>query len=195
MRAHGMGARVMVTEVNPLRALEAVMDGYQVAPMAEAAPLGDVFVTLTGDVSVIRREHFLAMKDGAIVANAGHFNVELDLAWLRQEGRRLGSPRADVEEFALPNGRRIFVLGEGRLVNLAAGEGHPASVMDMSFANQALAAEYLVRPDHRLERKVYPVPPAIDREVARLKLAALQVSLDRLTPEQEKYLSSWEAGT
>jgi adenosylhomocysteinase len=195
MRAHGSGARVIVTEVNPVRALEAAMDGYNVMPMEEAAPRGDIFVTLTGNTNVIRGEHFMAMKDGAVVSNSGHFNVELDLAWLRKEGRHAGTPRAGVEEFELRNGKRIVLLGEGRLVNLAVAEGHPASVMDMSFANQALATEYLVKNAKSLERKVYTVPREIDEQVARLKIAAMGLSIDRLTPEQIKYLASWETGT
>ncbi len=195
MRAQGMGARVMVTEVNPLRALEAVMDGYQVLPMAQAAPLGDFFCTVTGDINVIRGEHFEAMKDGAIVSNSGHFNVELDLESLA----RMSSPprqiREFVQEFKLKNGRCVFLLGEGRLVNLAAAEGHPSAVMDMSFANQSLAAEYLAKNHDKLEKKVYPMPAVIDQEIARLKLAAMGVDIDVLTPEQEKYLSSYDLGT
>ncbi|MDH7481703.1 MAG: adenosylhomocysteinase [Armatimonadota bacterium] len=195
MRASGMGARVVVTEVNPLRALEAVMDGYEVMPIAEAAKIGDIFCTLTGDIHVIREEHFLSMKDGAIVANSGHFNVELDLDALARIATARRKIRDFVEEFRLPNGKRIFVLGEGRLINLAAAEGHPAVVMDMSFANQALSVEYLVKHAKELERKVYPVPQEIDMEVARLKLDAMGVKIDVLTPEQEKYLTSWEEGT
>ena len=195
MRAQGMGANVIITEMNPLKALEAVMDGYRVMPMAEAAPLGDFFCTLTGDIQVIRREHFLKMKDGAILANSGHFNVEIDLEDLVKisTGRRM--IRDFVEEYRLKNGKRIYLLGEGRLINLASAEGHPSSVMDMSFANQALAAEYLVRNKGKLGRKVYGVPPEIDQEIARLKLESLGVRIDSLTPLQKKYLSSWEMGT
>ena len=195
MRARGMGARVIVTEVDPLRALEAVMDGFQVMPMAEAAPRGDVFVTVTGNCQVIREEHLLAMKEGALVANSGHFNVELDLAWLRREGKLVGKPRPGLEEFELPNKRRVVLLGEGRLVNLAMAEGHPPGVMDMSFANQALSVEHLCRHGEGLDNRVFPVPPAIDREIARLKLDALGAPIDTLTDEQEKYLASWELGT
>jgi adenosylhomocysteinase len=195
MRAHGMGAKVIVTEVDPLRALEAVMDGYQVMPIARAAEIGDFFCTVTGDINVIRAEHFLRMKDGAIVANSGHFNVELDLEGLAQITTARRQVRDFVEEHTLENGRRIYVLGEGRLINLAAAEGHPSSVMDMSFANQALCAAYLKENAAELERRVYTVPQQIDAEVARLKLAALGVEIDTLTPEQEKYLSSWEMGT
>jgi len=195
MRAQGMGANVIVTEVDPLRALEAVMDGYRVLPMAEAAKIGDFFVTLTGDMQVIRKEHFSLMKDGAIVANSGHFNVELDLEGLEEIATNKRQVREFVEEYTLSDGRKINVLGEGRLVNLAAAEGHPSSVMDMSFANQALAAEYLAKNAKQLEKKVYPVPKEIDKEIARLKLKAMGVEIDTLTPEQEKYLSSWEMGT
>jgi adenosylhomocysteinase len=195
MRAAGMGARVVVTEVDPLRALEAVMDGYQVLPMAEAAPIGDFFCTLTGDIHVIGREHFQAMKDGAIVCNSGHFNVEIDLETLASLAVSRRTIRDFVEEFRMEDGRRIYVLGEGRLINLAAAEGHPSSVMDMSFANQALCAEYMVKNAARLEKRVYRVPEAIDREIARLKLESMNIAIDRLTPEQEKYLHSWEMGT
>lgn len=195
MRASGMGANVVVTEVDPLRALEAVMDGYRVMPVADAARIGDFFCTLTGDINVIRKEHFVAMKDGAIVANSGHFNVELDLEGLEKISVSTRPIREHIREYVLENGRRIYLLGEGRLVNLAAAEGHPSSVMDMSFANQALSAEYLVKEGSGLERKVYSVPAAIDGEIARLKLASMGVSIDTLTAEQEKYLRSWEAGT
>jgi len=195
MRAQGMAANVIITEVDPLRALEAVMDGYRVLPMAEAAKVGDFFVTLTGDIKVIRKEHFEQMKDGAIVANSGHFNVELDLEGLAKIATKRRVVREFVEEFTLSNGKRINVLGEGRLVNLAAAEGHPSSVMDMSFANQALAAEYLAKNAKKLEKKVYRVPMEIDKEIARLKLKAMGVAIDTLTPEQVKYLSSWEMGT
>jgi len=195
MRAQGMGANVVITEMDPLKALEAVMDGFRVMPMAEAAPLGDFFCTLTGDIQVIREEHFLQMKDGAILANSGHFNVEIDLAALERlsQGRR--SIRDFVEEFSLRNGKKIYVLGEGRLINLAAAEGHPSSVMDMSFANQALASEFLVQSQGTLEKKVYGVPPALDQEIARLKLASMGIRIDSLTEAQKNYLCSWEMGT
>jgi adenosylhomocysteinase len=195
MRAKGAGARVIITEVNSLKALEAVMDGYQVLPMSQAAPLGDFFCTVTGDINVIREEHFLAMKDGAIFCNSGHFNVELDLEAL---ARLSGPPRQireSVQEFKLKNGKAVFLLGEGRLVNLAAAEGHPSVVMDMSFANQSLASEYLAKNHDKLEKKVYPMPAVIDQEIARLKLAAMGVEIDTLTPEQEKYLASYDLGT
>ncbi len=195
MRAEGMGASVVVTEVDPLKALEAVMDGYRVMPIAEAAAIGDFFCTLTGDTSVIRKEHFPLMKDGAIVANSGHFNVELDLEGLKTISTGQRKIRVNIDEYTLLNGRKIYVLAEGRLVNLAAAEGHPSSVMDMSFANQALAAEFLVKNGKNLERKVYSVPGDIDREIARLKLASMGIRIDTLTEEQEKYLNSWEMGT
>lgn len=195
MRAKGMGANVIVTEVNPLRAIEAVMDGYQVMPMAQAAKVGDIFVTVTGDINVIRREHFLAMKDGAIVCNTGHFNVEIDLAALEKIKKKKRRIREFVEEYTLSNNRRVNVLGEGRLINLASAEGHPSSVMDMSFANQALSAEYMLQNSERLKNDVYPVPEDIDKEIARLKLDAMGVKIDKLTPEQKKYLASWEMGT
>jgi adenosylhomocysteinase len=194
-RARGAGANVIVTEVNPLRALEAVMDGYRVMPMAEAAPLGDIFVTVTGCKEVIRESDFLAMKDGAIVCNSGHFNVEVDIPALERLAVSRRTIRPFVEEFTLADGRRIYLLGEGRLINLAAAEGHPPSVMDMSFANQALAAEYLVRHYGKLEPRVYRMPEDLDRTVARLKLEAMGVRIDVLTPEQERYLKSWEEGT
>jgi adenosylhomocysteinase len=195
MRAQGMGANVIITEVDPLRALEAVMDGYRVLPIAEAAKVGDFFATLTGDTKAISKEHFELMKDGAIVANSGHFNVELDLEGLDKIATNKRQVREFVDEYTLSDGRKINVLGEGRLVNLAAAEGHPSSVMDMSFANQALAAEYLAKNAKELEKKVYRVPMEIDKEIARLKLQAMGVEIDTLTPEQEKYLSSWEMGT
>jgi adenosylhomocysteinase len=195
MRAAGMGAKVIITEVEPLRALEAVMDGYQVMPMAEAAVVGDFFCTLTGDIHILRREHFELMKDGAIVCNSGHFNVELDLDALAGMAVARRPIREFVEEFKLSDGRRIYVLGEGRLINLAAAEGHPSSVMDMSFANQALSAEYLVRYAASLAKRVYSVPTEIDKNIARLKLTCMGVNIDVLTPEQEKYLHSWEMGT
>lgn len=195
MRARGMGARVIVTEIEPLKALEAVMDGFEVMPMVEAAPQGDFFCTVTGDINVIRKEHFLKMKDGAIVANSGHFNVEIDLESLEKITQERRTIRDYVEEHVLINERRIYVLGEGRLINLAAAEGHPSSVMDMSFANQALCSEYMLRKDLRLEKKVYGVPEEIDREIARLKLSSMGIRIDTLTQEQKKYLSSWEMGT
>ena len=195
MRAKGMGAKVVVTEVNPLRALEATMDGYQVMPLAEAAKIGDFFVTVTGDMNVIRKEHFLLMKDGAILANSGHFDVEIEKKSLQKMAKSIRRIREFVDEYVLENNRRIYLLGEGRLINLAAAEGHPSSVMDMSFANQALTAEYLVKEGDKLEKKVYSVPENLDREIARLKLKSMGIEIDSLTPEQEKYLSSWEMGT
>jgi len=195
MRAKGMGANVIVTEVSPLRALEAVMDGYRVMPIAEAAETGDIFCTVSGNVNVIRKEHFLKMKDGAIVANSGHFNVELDLDGLRKVTRSRRKIRDFVEEFQLKQGRRVYLLGEGRLINLASAEGHPSSVMDMSFANQALASEYLAKHYRTLEKKVHPVPLAIDQEIARIKLRSMGIQIDRLTKEQAHYLASWEQGT
>jgi len=196
MRAKGLGANVIVTEVNPLRALEAVMDGYRVMPMREAAPQGDIFITSTGDIHVIDRPHFEVMKDGAIVANSGHFNVEINIPALEAlatgPARRV---RPSVDEYVLPDGRHIYLLAEGRLVNLAAAEGHPSAVMDMSFANQALSAEYILRHAGELERTVYPVPEDIDQEIARIKLHAMGVAIDVLTEEQQKYLASWEEGT
>ena len=195
MRARGMGANVIVTEVNPLRALEAVMDGYNVMSIAKASVLGDVFVTLTGDVSVIRAEHFKLMKDGAIVCNSGHFNVELDIPALERMSKSKRIIRDFVEEYTLKEGRRINLLGDGRLINLAAAEGHPASVMDMSFANQALSAEFVKKKYRSLEKKVYKVPEAIDKKIAYLKLKALGIKIDLLTHEQKEYLSSWELGT
>ncbi|MEK6697932.1 MAG: adenosylhomocysteinase [Nitrospirota bacterium] len=194
-RAKGMGANVVITEIDPLKALEAVMDGFQVMSMAEAAKIGDIFVTVTGDIKVIRKEHFQAMKDGAIICNTGHFNVEIDLETLAKMKRKKRQIREFVEEFTLPNGRRINVLGEGRLINLAAAEGHPSSVMDMSFANQALSAEFMLQNSASLENQVYGVPEEIDKEIARLKLDAMGVRIDKLTPEQKKYLASWEMGT
>jgi adenosylhomocysteinase len=194
-RAKGHGAHVIVCEVDPLRALEAVMDGFPVMPIEKAAPDGDFFCTLTGDINVIRSEHFLNMKNGAIVCNSGHFDVELDLPGLARAATERRPIREFVEEFTLKDGKKVYVLGEGRLVNLAAAEGHPSSVMDMSFANQALSAEYMAKNHSDMEIKVYPVPKEIDQEIARLKLASMGVQLDTLTPEQEKYLSSWEMGT
>lgn len=196
MRARGMGARVIICEVNPVRALEAVMDGYEVMPMAEAAKIGDLFCTLTGDIHVIRPEHFEVMKDGAIVCNSGHFDVELDLVGLKKMSKEMKPDVRDfVDEYVLKNGRRIFVLAQGRLINLSAAEGHPACVMDMSFAVQALASEWCVRNAGKLEKTVYTVPREIDETVSRLKLETMRVGIDTLTPEQEKYLASWEMGT
>jgi len=195
MRAKGQGADVVVTEINPLRALEAVMDGYRVMPMGDAAKIGDFFCTVTGDTHVIRKEHFEKMKDGAIVANSGHFNVELDLTALAAMAKDRRIIRDFAEEFTLKGGKRIVVLGDGRLVNLAAAEGHPSSVMDMSFANQALCSEWMVKNHKTLEKRVYTVPEDMDREIARLKLKSMGVKVDVLTAEQEKYLSSWEMGT
>jgi adenosylhomocysteinase len=194
-RAHGMGARVIVTEVDPLRALEAVMEGFQVLPMAEAAVQADVLVTVTGNTSVVREEHFARLKDGAILANSGHFNVEIDLEALERVSASRRPARPLVDEFTQKDGRRVYVLGDGRLINLAAAEGHPAAVMDMSFANQALSVEHLVREGRRLEKKVYRVPLPIDREIARLKLASLGVRIDDLTARQQEYLASWTHGT
>ncbi len=195
MRARGLGAQVIVVEVDPLRALEAVMDGYRVMPMQEAAVVGDIFITLTGDIHAIDQQHMEAMKDGAILANSGHFNVELNLEALAAMAESRRQVRPFVEEFRMADGRRLFLLGEGRLINLAAAEGHPASVMDMSFANQALSVEHLVLREQRLPPDVYPVPVEIDQEIARLKLAALGVHIDELTDEQRTYLASWEEGT
>jgi len=195
MRARGMGANVIVTEVDALHALEAVMDGYRVMPIAEAAKIGDFFVTLTGDKHVIRKEHFLLMRNGAIVANSGHFNVELDIPGLEDISMEKRKIRDFVDEYKLRDGRCIYLLGEGRLINLAAAEGHPSSVMDMSFANQALCAEYMAKDAKSLEKRVYGVPMDIDREIARLKLAAMNVSIDTLTKDQQNYLNSWESGT
>ena len=195
MRASGMGANVTVTEVDPLKGLEARMSGYDVKPMAEAARDGDVFVTATGDISVIRKEHFEVMKDGAIVANSGHFNVEIDLEDLDEMATGKRQIRPSLEEYSLADGRSIYVLGEGRLVNLAAAEGHPAEVMDMSFANQALSAEYLTLNESNIPAAVHSVPEKIDEEIASLKLAALDVEIDELTEKQIEYLNSWEMGT
>jgi len=195
MRARGMGAHVIVTEIDPLRALEAVMDGYPVMPVSEAARVGDVFVTLTGDIAVLREEHFKVMKDGAILANSGHFDVEIDIPALASMAKQRRKMRPSVEEFALADGRRLYLLGEGRLVNLAAAEGHPAAVMDMSFANQALSAAYLAREGKGLEKKVYPVPRSLDQQVAAMKLQAMGIAIDTLTGQQQEYLRSWQAGT
>jgi adenosylhomocysteinase len=194
-RAKGMGANVIVTEVDPLKALEAVMDGFLVMPMEEAARIGDLFITVTGDISVIRKEHFEVMKDGAIIANSGHFNVEIDLDVLEEMKTGKRTIRANVEEYVLADGKRLYVLGEGRLINLSAAEGHPASVMDMSFANQALCIEHLIQARGSMGPGVYAVPPDIDSEVARLKLDAVNVSIDELTEKQKAYLASWKSGT
>jgi adenosylhomocysteinase len=194
-RAHGMGANVIVTEINPLRALEALMDGYRVMPMAEAAPIGDIFITSTGDINVVDVQHFQAMKPRAIVANSGHFNVELNLKGLAEIAE--GEPRLVrpfVEEYVV-EGKPVYILGEGRLINLAAAEGHPASVMDMSFANQALGAEFMLRNAATLQKQVYTIPEDVDMEIARLKLEAMGINIDKLTPEQERYLNQWQEGT
>ncbi len=195
MRAHGAGSNVIVVETDAIRALEAKMDGFSVMPMSKAAETGDIFVTATGDVNVIRKEHFLKMKNGAIVANSGHFNVEIDLSTLEKMAISKKEARPFVMEYKLKNGKIINVLADGRLVNLSAAEGHPASVMDMSFANQAKAAEYLVKKKGQLEKKVYDMPEDIDRKIAELKLKSLGVEIEKLTPEQKKYLTSWEEGT
>ena len=194
-RARGMGSDVIVTEVDPLKALEAVMDGFRVMPMEEAARVGDIFVTLTGDINVVDRHHFEVMKSGAIIANSGHFNVEINIPALAEMAVSKRLVRPFVEEYTLKDGRRIFILGEGRLINLAAAEGHPASVMDMSFANQALSLEYLVKNAGKMEKRVYSVPETIDKEIARLKLSAMSISIDDLTSEQVHYLNSWQEGT
>lgn len=194
-RARGMGSNVVVTEIDPLKALEAVMDGYRVMPMKEATKIGDIFVTLTGDLNVIDEKHFENMKDGSIIANSGHFNVEINIPALEKMSKSKRLVRPFVEEYVMADGRRIYILGEGRLINLAAAEGHPASVMDMSFANQALSLEYLVKNASKLEKKVYSVPEAIDMKIAELKLAAMNVKIDKLSAEQVKYLASWEEGT
>jgi len=195
MRAHGMGAEVIVTEVDPLKALEARMDGFRVMPMVEAAKVADFIVTVTGNINVVDRHHFEVMKDGCIVANSGHFDVEINLKALSEMSVSQRDIRENVREYRLPDGRNIYVLAEGRLVNLAAAEGHPAAVMDMSFANQALSAEYLVNNYQKLQPKVYKVPDELDFEVARLKLNAMGITIDELTQEQKEYLSSWEHGT
>ncbi len=195
MRAAGMGAHVIVTEVDPLRALEATMDGYEVMPMLEAAKIADVIVSATGDIHVIDREHFEVMKDGAILGNSGHFNVEINIPALEEMSVKKRKIRKFLDEYTLKDGRRIYLAGEGRLINLAAAEGHPASVMDMSFANQALGAEYIKENAKKLEKKVYGVPEHIDKEIARLKLKSMGIEIDKLTEEQEKYLNSWQVGT
>jgi adenosylhomocysteinase len=195
MRARGLGAQVIVTELDPTKAIEAALDGFRVMKMAEAAPIGDIFVTVTGNKGVLREEHFRAMKDGAVICNSGHFNVEIDIPALEKLSRERRPIREFVEEFRLQDGRRVHLLGDGRLINLAAAEGHPASVMDMSFANQALAAEFMVKNHASLEKKVYAVPEDIDREIARLKLDSMGMTIDTATPEQVKYMGSWEEGT
>jgi adenosylhomocysteinase len=195
MRARGMGANVVITEVEPLPALEAVMDGLRVMGMKEAAKIGDIFVTVTGDLNVIDRQHFEVMKDGAIIANSGHFNVEINIPALEKMSKEKRLVRPFVEQYVLEDKRRINLLGEGRLINLAAAEGHPASVMDMSFANQALSVEYIIKNADKMEKRVYSVPQEIDRQIARLKLDAMGVQIDSLTAEQVKYLNSWEEGT
>jgi len=194
-RAQGMGAQIIVTEVNPIPALEAAMDGYQVMPLIEACKIGEVLITATGDASVIDKGHFMHMKDGAILANSGHFNVEINIPALESLAKSKRRIRPFVDEYTLADGRHIYLLGEGRLINLAAAEGHPASVMDMSFANQALCVEYLTKMKGKLKPGVYPVPEEIDQEVGRLKLASMNIAIDSLTVEQEKYLHSWESGT
>jgi adenosylhomocysteinase len=195
MRAKGLGSDVIITEIDPTRALEAVMDGFRVMPMMEAAKLGEVFITVTGNKAILRDEHFKLMKDGAVICNSGHFNVEIDIPALEKMALSKRATRDFVDEFTLRDGRKIYLLGEGRLINLASAEGHPAAVMDMSFANQALAAEHLVKNSKKLEAKVYSVPAEIDRNVARVKLESMGITIDRLTPEQEEYLASWSEGT
>lgn len=194
-RARGMGANVIVTEIDPLSAIEAVMDGFRVMPMKEAARIGDIFVTVTGDCNVLRAEHFKLMKDGVIICNSGHFNVEIDIPALNKMSGKKRQIREFVEEYTMKDGRRINLLGEGRLINLAAAEGHPAQVMDMSFANQALSAEFVILNSKRLSNKVYSVPKDIDEKIAALKLKSMKIAIDVLTPEQKEYLSSWESGT
>lgn len=195
MRANGMGAQVIITEIDPMKALEAVMDGYQVMPIKKAAKIGDIFITLTGDINVISKEEFPLMKDGAILANSGHFNVEINIGDLERLSVNKKKIKEYIEEYTLENGKKLNLLAEGRLLNLSAAEGHPASVMDMSFANQALSAEYLVKEGRNLQKKVYGVPEVIDKEIARLKLESMGIKIDRLTEEQERYLSSWNMGT
>ncbi|MBD6616585.1 adenosylhomocysteinase [Komarekiella sp. 'clone 1'] len=195
LRARGLGANVIVTEIDPIKAIEAVMDGFRVLPMAEAAPLGDLFITVTGNKHVIRAEHFEVMKDGAIVCNSGHFDIELDLKYLASQAKEVKQVRPFTEEYKLPNGKSVIVLGEGRLINLAAAEGHPSAVMDMSFANQALACEYLVKNKGKLEPGLHSIPTEVDQEIARLKLQAIGISIDTLTPDQIEYTNSWTTGT
>ena len=195
MRAKGHGADVIITEINPVRALEAVMDGFRVMPMAEAAKIGDIFITVTGNKSILTHDHFERMKDGAVIANSGHFNVEIDIPALEKLSSSKKPVRPFVDEYAMKDGRKLYLLGEGRLINLAAAEGHPASVMDMSFANQALASEYLVKNASNLKHEVYSVPENIDRHIAKLKLDSMGIQVDKLTPDQEQYLASWSEGT
>jgi adenosylhomocysteinase len=195
MRAKGLGADVIVTEINPTKAIEAVMDGFRVMPMNDAAKIGDVFITVTGNKSVLAHEHFEKMKDGAVISNSGHFNVEIDIPALERLSSGHKVARPFVEEYTLKDGRRVYLLGDGRLINLAAAEGHPASVMDMSFANQALSAEYMVKHSKELKNQVYAVPEHLDQQIAKLKLESMGVSIDKLTPEQEHYLASWDEGT
>ncbi|HUK29480.1 MAG TPA: adenosylhomocysteinase [Candidatus Acidoferrum sp.] len=195
MRAKGLGADVIITEIDSVRAIEAVMDGFRVMPMHEAAKLGDIFVTVTGNKSVLAGEHFEKMKDGAVMCNSGHFNVEIDIPALEKMSSAHRMARPFVEEYAMRDGRKIYLLGEGRLINLAAAEGHPAAVMDMSFANQSLAAEYMVKNAASLGKQVYPVPENIDKHIAKLKLESMGMNIDKLTPEQEHYLASWDEGT
>ena len=195
MRARGMGAKVIVTEVDSIKAIEATMDGFQVMKMEDASKIGDIFVTVTGNINVLREEHFNNMKDGAIIANSGHFNVEIDINALEKLSSSKRIVRDSIEEYTLKNNKKIYLLGEGRLINLAAAEGHPASVMDMSFANQALSAEYLSKEGKKLENKVYSVPINIDRRIANLKLQSMGITIDKLTKEQEEYLTSWQIGT
>jgi adenosylhomocysteinase len=195
MRAKGLGADVIITEINPTRALEAVMDGFRVMPMGDAAKIGDIFITVTGNKSILTNEHFEKMRDGAVICNSGHFNVEIDIRALEKLSSAKKPARPYVDEYVMKDGRRIYLLGEGRLINLAAAEGHPAVVMDMSFANQALASEYLVKNASQLKKQVYPVPEPIDRQIAKLKLESMGVYVDKLTPDQEHYLASWSEGT
>ncbi len=195
MRARGMGSNVIVTEIDPTKAIEAIMDGFRVMTMNEAAVIGDIFVTVTGNKNVIAREHFEKLKSGAILSNSGHFNVEIDLDTLGKMASSKREARAFVDEYSMKDGRKVYVLGEGRLINLAAAEGHPASVMDMSFANQAMSAEYMVKNHEKLEKKVYSVPEELDKKVAKMKLEAMGAQIDRLTPEQEEYLAGWSEGT
>ncbi|MCX7596428.1 MAG: adenosylhomocysteinase, partial [Fischerella sp.] len=195
LRARGLGANVIVTEVDPIKAIEAVMDGFRVLPMAEAAPLGDLFITVTGNKHVIRGEHFDVMKDGAIVCNSGHFDIEIDLKALAAKAKEVKTVRPFTEEYRLQNGKSVVVLGEGRLINLAAAEGHPSAVMDMSFANQALGCEYLVKNKGKLEPGIHSIPAEVDQEIARLKLQAMGIKIDTLTPEQVEYINSWTSGT
>ena len=195
LRARGLGANVVVTEIDPVRAIEAIMDGFRVMPMAEAAPIGDLFITVTGNKHVIRGEHFDVMKDGAIVCNSGHFDIEIDLETLGKNANDVKTVRPFTQQYTLKNGKSVIVLGEGRLINLAAAEGHPSAVMDMSFANQALACEYLVKNKGKLEAGLHSIPTEIDKEIARLKLQAMGIGLDTLTSEQVEYMNSWTVGT